>query len=291
MTREYEKDTKSGKKSNGVKYDYFQKQDSNLISFADFAESENEVWQYGNSGLQTVTIVSTFNPNKYKTNGKYYDYTYKKSQISASTLRLKKDTKKNVSIYSYNENKMLAEQINYGQEKEETLYTYDKSGKGSLVMLETEKSFGKTGDKAVVTKQGHTYDSYRNLLTDKSSEAYLAKNKGKEHLYTTTYTYQGTNTGYPKGDTALRCLTLSCESYVSANTKKKVVGLMEKNEMDYAAVLEQKSVNGGAYKTISKTEFKYDEQGNEIQGKIYPSYSTDGEKEIIQNDYIYNILG
>ena len=27
-----------------------------------------EVWQYGNDGLRTVTVVSSFNPNKYKTN-------------------------------------------------------------------------------------------------------------------------------------------------------------------------------------------------------------------------------
>ena len=53
-----------------------------------------EVWQYGNEGLRTVTVVSDFNPNKYKTNGKYYDYTYKKSKINPDTLRLKKDTKK-----------------------------------------------------------------------------------------------------------------------------------------------------------------------------------------------------
>ena len=42
--------------------------------------------------------------------------------------------------------------------------------------------------------------------------------------------------------------------------------------------------------TISKTDFQYDGQGNEIQAKVYPSYSTDGEKEVIQNDYTYNSL-
>ena len=100
VTREYEKDTKTGKKSNGVKYDYFQKMGNDALrSYDDFREREKkaddsdgeiyEAWQYGNSGLKTVTVVSSFNPNKYKTNGKYYDYTYKKSKINPETLRLK----------------------------------------------------------------------------------------------------------------------------------------------------------------------------------------------------------
>lgn len=291
VTREYEKDTQSGKKSNGVKYDYFQKQaGGDLISFADFQESTDEVWQYGNSGLKTVTVVSSFNPNKYKTNGKYYDYKYKKGKINANTLRLKSDTKKNVSLYIYNENKMLVDEVNYGEEKTETLYDYDKNGKGSLVLLETEKVFGKKGDKAVTTKQGHTYDKYRNVLTEKSSKAYLAKNKGKEHLYTRTYAYQSAQ-GYPAGDDAFACPVVTEESYASANTKNRLASTVASNGIDYASISEQRSVNGGAYKTISKTDFKYDEQGNEIQGKVYPSYSTDGEKEVIQNDYTYNSLG
>ena len=193
VTREYEKDIKTGKKSNGIKYDYFQKKGSGgLRSYDDFREREDkkdgsagtiyETWQYGNSGLRTVTVVSTFNPNKYKTNGKYYDYTYKKSKINPETMRLKKDTKKNVTLYIYNENKLLTDEINYGKEKEETLYSYDKNGKGSLVVLETDKSFGKKGDKAATTKQGYTYDNYRNVITEKENKAYLAKNKGKEHL-------------------------------------------------------------------------------------------------------------
>ena len=110
VTREYEKDNKTGKKSNGTKYDYFQKKGTDgLRSYDDFREREKddkgnwktayEVWQYGNDGLRTVTVVSSFNPNKYKTNKKYYDYTYKKSKINPDTLRLKKDTRKNVSLY------------------------------------------------------------------------------------------------------------------------------------------------------------------------------------------------
>ena len=233
VTREYEKDNKTGKKSNGTKYDYFQKKGTDgLRSYDDFREREKddkgnwktayEVWQYGNEGLRTVTVVSSFNPNKYKTNGKYYDYTYKKSKINPDTLRLKKDTKKNVSLYVYNENKLLTDEINYGKEKEETLYSYDKNEQGSLVLTETDKSFGKKGDKAVTTKQGHTYDKYRNVLTKKSPKAYLAKNKGKEHLYTTTYTYQ-TAQGYLAGDAAFVCPLVTEESYSGAGTKNKLV--------------------------------------------------------------------
>ncbi|MDE6566375.1 MAG: RHS repeat-associated core domain-containing protein, partial [Lachnospiraceae bacterium] len=291
VTREYTKDTKSGKKSNGVKYDYFQKHGDSLISYADFQESHDEVWQYGNSGLKAVTVVSTFNPNKYKTNGKYYDYKYKKSKINASTLRLKSDTKKNVSLFIYNENKMLTDEIYYGKEKEETLYEYDDNGgKGSLVVLKTDKSFGKKGDKVVTKKKGYTYDKYRNILTRKSSKAYLAKNKNKQYLYTTTYTYQ-TAQGYPIGDDAYVCSFVAEESYTSANVKHKLISTMAANGVDYASISEQRSVKGGEYKTISKTDFQYDEQGNEIQEKVYPSYSTDGEKEVIQNDYSYNSLG
>ncbi len=71
-----------------------------------------------------------------------------------------------------------------------------------LWCCETDKSYGKKGSKAVTTKQGYTYDRYRNVLTEKSSKAYLAKNRGKEHLYTTTYTYHGTGNGYPSEDQA-----------------------------------------------------------------------------------------
>ncbi len=302
VTREYEKDTKTGKKTNGVKYDYFQKKgNGGLRSYDDFREREDkkdgsagtiyETWQYGNSGLRTVTVVSSFNPNKYKTNGKYYDYTYKKSNINADTLKLKKNTKKNVTLYLYNENKLLTEEVSYGTEKEETLYSYDKNGKGSLVVQEIEKTYGKKGDKAATTKQGYTYDNYRNVLTDKENKAYLAKNRGKEHLYTTTYTYQGTGSGYPAGDAAMVCPLITEESYAGANTKNKLVSAVAANGIDYASISEQRSINGGAYKTISKTDFQYDGQGNETQGKVYPSYSTDGEKEVIQNDYTYNSLG
>lgn len=292
VTREYSEDQKTGKKSNGLKYDFFQKQNSKLIRFCDFEEGKNEIWQYGRAGLRTVAVVSSFNPNKYKTNNKMSDCTYKTSAINKNTLRLSKDTKKNVSIYIYNSQKMLTEEVTYGKEKKETLYSYDDDENGSLVVLETEKSYGNSGSKAVTTKCGYTYDNYRNLLTEKQPSAYLAKNSGKEALYTTTYTYNGTNAGYPEEDIPFSLSTLlTQEQYISENTKSRLVSNVAENGVDYTSILEQKSVAGGGYQTISKTDYTYDSQGNEIQGKVYPSYSTDGEKEIIQNDYTYNSLG
>ena len=303
VTREYEKDNKTGKKSNGTKYDYFQKKGTDgLRSYDDFREREKddkgnwktayEVWQYGNDGLRTVTVVSSFNPNKYKTNKKYYDYTYKKSKINPDTLRLKKDTKKNVSLYVYNENKLLTDEINYGKEKEENSYKYDKDENGSLVTLETSRFWGKKGSGAVTSKQGYTYDNYRNVLTEKSPKAYLAKNKGKEHLYTVTYAYHNTDAGYPADDRPFCLCTLTKqEFYDSAKTKIKVTGKVIADHMDYASIIKQKSVSGGAYKIITKSDYKYDNLGNEIQEKTYPFYNTSEEKEVILNDYTYNSLG
>ena len=303
VTREYEKDNKTGKKSNGTKYDYFQKKGTDgLRSYDDFREREKddkgnwktayEVWQYGNEGLRTVTVVSRFNPNKYKTNKKYYDYTYKKSKINPDTLRIKKDTKKTVSLYVYNENKLLTDEINYGKEKEENSYKYDKDENGSLVTLETSKFWGKKGSGAVTSKQGYTYDNYRNVLTEKSPKAYLAKNKGKEHLHTVTYAYHNTDAGYPADDRPFCLCTLTKqEFYDSAKTKIKVTGKVIADHMDYASIIKQKSVSGGAYKIITKSDYKYDNLGNEIQEKTYPFYNTSEEKEVILNDYTYNSLG
>ncbi len=303
VTREYKKDIKTGKKSNGVKYDYFQKKGKDdLRSYDDFREREKEengsegsiyeAWQYGNSGLKAVTVVSSFNPNKYKTNGKYYDYTYKKSKINPNTLRLKKETKKNVSLYLYNENKLLTSVINYGKEKEETLYSYDKNEKGSLVVLETGKFYGKKGEKAVTIKQGYIYDNYRNVLENKQPGAYRKKNVGKEYLFSKTYTYYNTGVGYPAEDTSFSlCTLIAEENYTSANTKIMISGKVEEGNIDYTSIMKQKSVNGGAYKIITKSDYKYDTFGNETQEKIYPAYSTLGETEVVQNDYTYNSLG
>ena len=152
--------------------------------------------------------------------------------------------------------------------------------------------YGKKGDKAVTVKRGYTYDGYRNVLSEKRPKVYLAKNRGKEHLYMTTYTYHGADQGYPVEDTPYSlCTLLSEEGFTSAGTKMRMIGTIADNGVDYAAISEQRSVNGGEYETISKTDFQYDIHGNETQGKVYPSYSTDGEKEVIQNDYTFNDLG
>ena len=291
VTRKYEKDANSGKKSSGIKYDYFQKQGDKFISYADFQEGKDEVWQYGREGLHAVTVVSSFNPNKYKTNGKFYDYKYKKDKINTSTFQLKKDTKKNVSLYVYNERKLLDNEVYYGKKKEETLYSYDKGGRGSLVVLETSKSYDSKGNRSKTMKQGYAYDSYRNVLTEKPSKAYFKKNIGKQNLFMITYAYN-TESGYPVEDSMFSLCELTLkEQYVSANTKMRQVNQMADNGIDCACTLEQKNIGGDTYKTVSKTDFKYDMAGNEIQERIYPFYNTNGEKECIQNDYVYNELG
>ena len=292
VTREYQKDTKTGKKSNGIKYDYFQKQEDSLISYADFYGSNDEVWQYGRDGLQTVTVVSCFNPNKYKTNGKYYDYKYKKSKIDKNTLCLKNSTPQNVTLCIYNMNKLLTDKVKYGPKKQETMYVYDKKGMGSLVLQETSKIYGKNENKANATKRGYTYDKYRNVLTEKCPEAYLVKNQGKEELFTITYTYYETTNGYPAEDVPYAlCILISQEEYSSANTKNRLVGMLSGNRIDYSTILTQQCANDKEYETITKIDYNHDEAGNETQEKVYPSYSTDGEKEVIQNDYTYNSLG
>lgn len=292
VTREYTEDVKTGKKSDGLKYDFFQKQNNKLIRFCDFSELKNEIWQYGRTGLRTVAVVSKFNPNKYKTNGKMSDYTYKVSAINEDTLRLEENTKKNVSIYIYNSQKMLTDEVNYGKEKEVNLYSYDNDDKGSLVVLQTNKTHGSKGSGSVTSKQGYSYDVYRNVLTSKSPKAYLKKNSGKEALFTTTYTYHGTESGYPVEDKQFSlCTVVSQEQSISEKTKYRLTSALTSNGIDYSSILEQRSVNGGAYTTISKIDFNYDSQGNETQGKVYPSYSTDDEKEVIQNDYTFNSLG
>ncbi len=156
----------------------------------------------------------------------------------------------------------------------------------------TSKSFGKKGSGAVTTKWGYIYDKYRNVLTEKSPKAYLAKNKGKEHLHTVTYAYYNTDAGYPAEDKPFcLCTLIKQELYDSGKTKIKLESKVASNGIDYGSISEQRSVDGAAYKTVSKTDFKYDAQGNETQGKVFPAYGSDGEKEIIQNDYTYNALG
>ena len=87
------------------------------------------------------------------------------------------------------------------------------------------------------------------------------------------------------------CTLTKQEFYDSAKTKIKVTGKVIADHMDYASIIKQKSVSGGAYKIITKSDYKYDNLGNEIQEKTYPFYNTSEEKEVILNDYTYNSLG
>lgn len=292
VTREYVRDSKTGKRSGGQKYDYFQKQGDSLISYADFEENKNEVWQYGRSGLQTVTVVSSFNANKYKANGKYDDYKYKKSNINGKTLRLKKNTTKSVSLYIYNENKMLQEEVSYGKIKEETYHQYDQGGRGSLVTEETDKSYGKSG-KAVTRKRGYTYDPYRNVCTEKDPKAYLAKYKDKSHFFTTVYTYHGTSGGYPSdcSKSAVLNQISTQEHYLNARTKMKTETFRNPAGTNVIRTTESICRDGASDRVRTVTESTYDKAGN-VTGEIeYPLYGTSGKKESIRYEYAYNALG
>ena len=67
---------------------------------------------------------------------------------------------------------------------------------------------------------------------------------------------------------AFVCPVLTQEAYAGAKTKTRIVSQLAANGVDYKSVSEQKSVNGGAYQTKSKSDFAYDKQGNEICGKV-----------------------
>lgn len=272
VTREYEQDSETGTKANGIKYDYFQKQDGKdeLVSFADGFD-KIEIRQYGETGIQNVTIVSTYNPKTHKDNGKYSDYMYKKSDINFSTLHLKNKPKKNVNLYIYNSNKLLSAEVSDGSEKSETFYEYDNNGKGSLVVLETQKEYGENqSSKPVTSKQGHTYDKYRNILTEITPNAYLAKNEGKEELFTTTYTYFDENNGYPDDVTKAYVLNIeeSQEYYLDETTKTKTESILGENQVDSVKSMKSLNKNNAGYEVISVSETSYDANGNEVSKKI-----------------------
>ena len=132
-----------------------------------------------------------------------------------------------VSLYIYNTKKMLTAEIEDGSSKSETLYSYDKDGKGSLVVQQTDKFYGKNRSKKPITdKQGFTYDTYRNLLTRKSPKAYKAKYAGKEHLFTAHYAYYQTAQGYPAEDKPFcLCTLIKDEEYLNGSDKVKSVQL------------------------------------------------------------------
>lgn len=292
VTREYEQDAKTKKKANGIKYDYFQKQDGKLVTFADLDDEKHEAWQYGEDGLETLTIVSSFNPKKYKDKKKMSDYTYKKASIDAGTMQLKQKPKKSVYLYRYNTNKLLMSELSDGKNKSETLYSYDKEGKGSLVMLETEKNYGTNRSKSPKeTKQGYTYDRFRNVLTETGPKAYLKKYKGKESLFTQTNTYFHTTDGYPKEDRGYTlCTAQSYEDYSSPSTKMRILSTLAPNGIDVASDRKQIQRGNQPYQTLSRTEFTYDDKGNERTGKEYPDCLSD-PASYIEGSYEYNQLG
>lgn len=292
VTREYEQDAKTKKKANGTKYDYFQKQNGKLVTTADLDDEKHETWQYGKKGLETLTVVSSFNPKKYKDKKKMSDYTYKKASIDVETLHLLKKPKKNVSLYIYNTNKLLTSEVTDGNNKSETLYDYDKDGKGSLVVLETEKDYGTNRSrKPKTTKQGYSYDRYRNILTEKSPKVYMAKYAGKEHLFTTVYSYFNTDQGYPKNDSRYTlCTEKEIVTYLNSTTKESVISTLASNGIDISADVRRIQKGNQDYRTLSKTEFTYDEAGNELSGKRYPDMTADPES-YIESSYVYNRMG
>lgn len=291
VTREYIRDSKTGKRSGGQKYDYFQKQGDRLISYADFEENKNEVWQYGRSGLQTVTVVSSFNANKYKVNGKYDDYKYKKSNINGKTLRLKKNTTKSVSLYIYNENKMLQEEVSYGKIRNEILYGYDKEGTGSLVTMETNKKIGTKTEN--ISKIAYAYDVFRNMITETTPQAFIEKNRDKKHLYITNFLYFKTDKNYPKDISQCYNYTLckSTETYADSTSVLKKESTLASNGVDIASITGSVKRGKNNYTAINQVIYNYDEKGNRVKEILYPNYETSGVNESITRNYTFNSLG
>lgn len=298
VTREYEQDSKNEKKkANGIKYDYFQKQYNEekqayeLVSYDDLTGEAHEMHVYGVEKTQPLTLVSSYNPKKKSKKKKVTDYVYKKSDLNSATLQLKKKPKKSTTVYIYNSNRLLTSQMEERKTKTETQYAYDKSGQGSLVAFETEKNYGtKRTGKAAISIQGYTYDSYRNVLKSQAPKAYRAKYKGKEALFTATYTYHGS--GYPSTDTAYTLSEVkTIENYVDNTTKSKTETFLGANQVDVVKNCTYVSEKGNAYRLISQSESTYDTAGNETVCKYYPSCSSGDMGNVIQYTTTYNGLG
>lgn len=298
VTREYEQDSKNEKKkANGRKYDYFQKQFNEekqayeLVSYDDLTGEAHEMAAYGTEKIQPVTLVSSYNPKKKSKKKKVTDYVYKKSDLNSGSLQLKKKPKKSTAVYIYNRNRLLTSQIEERKIKTEIQYTYDKSGQGSLAVLETERNYGtKRTGKAAVSIQGYTYDSYRNVLKSQAPKAYRSKYKGKEALFTTTYTYHGS--GYPSSDIAYTLSEVkTIENYVDDTTKSKTETFLGANKVDVVKNCTYVSEKGNAYRLISQSESTYDTAGNETVCKYYPSCSSGELGDVIQYTTTYNGLG
>lgn len=297
VTREYEQAAgNTKKKANGRKYDYFQKQtdskgSSQLVSYDDLDDEKHEMQAYGTDRLQCVTLVSSYNPNKKQKAKKFTDYVFGKKDIDASTLQLKKKPKKNTVVYVYNTRRLPVEMTVEEKKKIQTEYTYDQGGAGSLVTLETQKNYGKkrTG-KAAVSKEGYTYDRYRNVLTNKAPKAFNEKYKGKEKFFSTTYTYY--ESGYPVEDTRyVLNQKKTIESYESETVKYKNEYFLMENGVDIDKSLELISKNNEKYQIINLRENKYDEKGNLIENRYYPNYRTEEKGNVIQYNYQYNGMG
>lgn len=291
VTREYEQDQKSKKKANGIKYDYYQERGGNLYSYADLSDEKNEIYAYGTDQIQNLTIVSSYNPNKTGKHTKYVDYTYKKSDIDIESLQLKKKPKRKTRLYVFNTNRLLLQETEEEEAKVLTEYSYDQSGTGSLVLYQTEKNYGtKRTGRAKTSKEGFTYDEYRNLLTEKSPKAFKEKYKGKEQLFTTTYTYHGN--GYPSDDIPYILSQPKTEvAYISTGVISKTEYSFAENKLDVSRTCEYININGAGYRLTTQLEEKYDKKGNQIEHKIYPSCGNGEMGDVIIQNYYYNSLG
>lgn len=297
VTREYDQSRKNAKKkANGFKYDYFQKQtdrknNTNLVSYEDLDDEKHEMQTYGTDKLQCMTLVSTYNPNKKQKAKKFTDYVYTKEDINISTLQLKKKPKRNTNLYVYNTNRLLLEETSEEKTKTMIQYIYDQSGVGSLTIYKIEKAYGsKRNGKVRISKEGYTYDKYRNLLTEKSPKAFKDKYKGKEKLFTITYTYHGN--GYPEKDTLyILDQRKTEETYVNANIRSKSEYVLSADKMDVIKVCGYINENDSGYRLISWSERKYDQKGNEIEWKVYPSCARGEMGDVITYVFYYNALG
>lgn len=313
VTREYEQDAITKKKANGTKYDYFQKQGSGLVSYADFTEKDedeklaeasdrninvdkvdNEEFRvYGSSDLYgTVTLETSYNPKKHKDNKKVCDYLYKKSMIDSATLQLKNKPEKNTEIYIYNKNGMLENSVSDGKSKSENILTYDNNGEGSLVLYNTTKTYGtnRSGN-ATISKEGYRYDSYRNIIESKLNSAFLEKNRNQQEKFTTQVDYFHSGTGYPSGDSpAVLSVVSSYEGYMSSDTKSKQTNKLATNGVDIVNSVTAVDKSGNGYTDMTKEEYSFDGTGNQLTGKRFSDLVSD-PGSFIKNIFSYNALG
>lgn len=331
VTREYEKDTKTGKKSNGIKYDYFQKQGNSLISFADFQESQDEVWQYGNSGLKTVTVVSTFNPNKYKTKHcTSWNFTKEDTEVIgeedvAQTITTSYSKELNPSAYQsevdtdnyydqFNDD-VLSESITKtvadaeGNILSETRTTIRGKNRSEVVSTYETDNFGRNVKENIVTKKQQdgkwlpiyetqtlfTYDDNGNISRTETKSRKEGEADWQTQIVKTDYDDQGnvTREYTPRG----------AKEGVSSNYTYDILGQMIKAEYP----LEKEDGNIHYQTTITE----YDTAGNVIAqnnkidadrtARTEYSYDKRGSLVMVKNcmedgkaqyvQYVYDIMG